>query len=191
MQESPGSNRETIGTYFLILSGFEPDMQSHRQHIKDRHKKKQVCNNIISTTHRGQTHPWNWIKAFLLIQYLYMGILHQFSVLLFLLSMLMLLIPNEYNNTKEGAYIPFSLSKEKLSNLDLINLSTCIKSNKCLSYLRTRAYLLKVHYNVQVCSVMNAFIQMAAHQLSKVFQKCMCWRYPAVFLSPRAGSLDE
>jgi hypothetical protein len=57
---------------------------------------------------------------------------------------------NEYNNTKEGAYIPFSLSKEKLSNLDLINLSTCIKSNKCLSYLRTRAYLLKVRYNVQV-----------------------------------------
>ena len=46
---------------------------------------------------------------------------------------------NAYNNTKEGAYILFSLSKEKLSNLDLINLSTCIKSNKCLNYLRTRA----------------------------------------------------
>ena len=57
---------------------------------------------------------------------------------------------SEYNNTKEGTYIPFSLSKAKLSNLDLINLSTCIKSNKCLSYLRTRADLLKVYYNVQV-----------------------------------------
>jgi hypothetical protein len=105
--------------------------------------------------------------------------------------MLLRIIEYEYNNTKEGAYIPFSLSKAKLSNLDLINLSTCIKSNKCLSYLRTRAYLLKVRYNVQVRSVMNAFIQMAAQQLSKVFQKHMCWRCPAVFLSPRAGSLDE
>jgi hypothetical protein len=38
---------------------------------------------------------------------------------------------------------------------------------------------------------MNAFIQMVAHQLSKVFQKRMCWRCPAVFLSPHTGSLDE
>jgi hypothetical protein len=98
---------------------------------------------------------------------------------------------NEYNNTKEGAYIPFSLSKEKLSNLDLIILSTCTKSNKCLNYLRTRAYLLKVRYNVQVRFVMNVFIQMTAQQLSKVFQKHMCWHCPAVFLYPRAGSLDE
>jgi hypothetical protein len=76
----------------------------------------------------------------------------------------------QYNNTKEGAYIPFSLSKAKLSNLDLIILSTCIKSNKCLNYLRTRAYLLKVRYNVQVRSVMNAFIQMAAQQFPKYFK---------------------
>jgi hypothetical protein len=99
--------------------------------------------------------------------------------------------PTDYNNTKEGAYIPFSLSKAKLSNLDLIILSTCTKSNKCLNYLRTRAYLLTVRYNVQVRFVMNVFIQMTAQQLSKVFQKHMCWHCPAVFLYPRAGSLDE
>jgi len=81
--------------------------------------------------------------------------------------MLQMLMLNEYNNTKEGAYILFPLSKEKLSNLDLIILSTCIKSNKCLNYLRTSAYLLKVRYNVQVRSIMNAFIQMAAQQSSK------------------------
>jgi hypothetical protein len=59
MQESPGSNRETIETHSLILSGFEPDMQSHMQHIEDKHKEKQVCNSIISTTHTIQTQPWN------------------------------------------------------------------------------------------------------------------------------------
>jgi hypothetical protein len=108
---------------------------------------------------------------------------------------MLMLLPNanlnEYNNTKEGACIPFSLSKEKLSNLDLIILSTCTKSNKCLNYLRTRAYLLKVRYNVQVRFVMNVFIQMMMQQLSKVFQKHMCWHCPVVFLYPRAGSLDE
>jgi hypothetical protein len=59
MQESPGSDRETIETHTLILSGFEPDMQSHMQHIEDKHKKKQIGNSIILTTHRDQTHPWN------------------------------------------------------------------------------------------------------------------------------------
>ena len=59
MQESLGSNRETIETHTLILSGYEPDMQSHMQHIEDKHKEKQVCNNITSTTHTIQTHPWN------------------------------------------------------------------------------------------------------------------------------------
>jgi hypothetical protein len=34
-------------------------MQSHTQHIEDKHIRKQVCNNIIPTTHRDQTHPWN------------------------------------------------------------------------------------------------------------------------------------
>ena len=48
--------------------------------------------------------------------------------LLFLLLNALDAILNEYNNTMEGAYIPFALSKVKLSNLDLIILSTCIKS---------------------------------------------------------------
>jgi hypothetical protein len=59
MQESSGSNRETIETHSLILSGFEPDMQSHKQHIEDNHKEKQVCNNITSPTQTIQTQPWN------------------------------------------------------------------------------------------------------------------------------------
>jgi hypothetical protein len=59
MQESPGLSRETIETHTLILSGFEPDMQSHMQHIKDKHKKKQTYKDIVATTHRDQTHPWN------------------------------------------------------------------------------------------------------------------------------------
>ena len=47
MQESLGSNRETIETHSFILSGFEPDMQSHMQHIEDKHKEKQVYNRTI------------------------------------------------------------------------------------------------------------------------------------------------
>jgi hypothetical protein len=35
----------------------------------------------------------------------------------------------DLNNTKEGVFIPFSLSKAKLSNLNLMVLSTCTKSN--------------------------------------------------------------
>jgi hypothetical protein len=59
MQESPGSNREKIETHSLILSGFEPDKQLHKQHIEDKHKEKQVCNSITSTTQTIQTQPWN------------------------------------------------------------------------------------------------------------------------------------
>jgi hypothetical protein len=59
MQESLGSNRETIKPHSLIPSGFEPDMQLHMQHIEDKHKKKQTGKGIVSTTHRDQTHPWN------------------------------------------------------------------------------------------------------------------------------------
>jgi hypothetical protein len=96
-----------------------------------------------------------------------MGILHRFSALLFLLSMLILDNSlNEYNNTKEGAYIPFALTKEKLSNLDLIILSTCIKSNKCLSYLRTRAYVLKVCLTIQVRFI-KPCINVLAQQISR------------------------
>jgi hypothetical protein len=43
--------------------------------------------------------------------------------------LMLILISDYYNNTKEGAYILFSLSKAKLSNLDLMILSTCTKSN--------------------------------------------------------------
>jgi hypothetical protein len=76
---------------------------------------------------------------------------------------------NGYNNTKEGAYIPFSLSKAKLSNLDLIILSTYIKYNKCLNYLRTRDYLLKVRYNVQVCFI-TSIHKCLAQPISKYFK---------------------
>jgi hypothetical protein len=60
-----------------------------------------------------------------------MGILHKLSALLLLL--LNANAPHNlnapcYNDTKEGVYTPFSLSKAKLSNLDLIILSTCTKS---------------------------------------------------------------
>jgi hypothetical protein len=57
MQESPGSNKETIETHSLNLSGYEPDMKSHMQYIKDKHKEKQVCNSTIQTTHRDQPYP--------------------------------------------------------------------------------------------------------------------------------------
>jgi hypothetical protein len=60
-----------------------------------------------------------------------MGFLHEFP-LLFSLA----LYGNaptdanaDLNNTKEGVFIPFSLSKDKLSNLNLMVLSTCTKSN--------------------------------------------------------------
>jgi hypothetical protein len=59
MQESPGLNRETIETHSLILSGFGPDKQLHKKHIEDKHKEKQVCNSITSTTQTIQTQPWN------------------------------------------------------------------------------------------------------------------------------------
>jgi hypothetical protein len=58
MQESPGSNGETIETHTFILSGYEPDMLSHMQHIKDKHKEKQVYNRIALATQTIQTQPW-------------------------------------------------------------------------------------------------------------------------------------
>jgi hypothetical protein len=61
-----------------------------------------------------------------------MGFLHEFPILFSLA-----LYANDpdanakkiFNNTKEGVYILFSLSKAKLSNLNLMVLSTCTKSN--------------------------------------------------------------
>jgi hypothetical protein len=108
MQESPGLNRETIGTHSFIPSGFEPDTQLHMQHITDKHRKKQTCkaqyqqHTEIKHVHGIES------KLFLLIQYLYMEVLHRLSALFFcFLSML-----NEcYNDTREGVYTPFSLLK--------------------------------------------------------------------------------
>jgi hypothetical protein len=117
-----------------------------------------------------------------------MGILHKFSALLFLLSMLMLNALNEYNDTKEGAYIPFSLSKVKLSNLQLIPIYS-IKSNKCLSYLRTRAYLLKVLLQYK-CASLHQLINAWRNNYQGKIQKEVCWLVQLSF-SPRAGSLDE
>jgi len=73
--------------------------------------------NIINTQRKITAMKLN--QAFLLIQYLYMGILHNLS-LCFSSCSSMLMLNECYNDTKEGAYIPFSLSKEKLSNLQLI-----------------------------------------------------------------------
>jgi hypothetical protein len=36
----------------VFLPDFESTMKSCTQHIKQRHNKKQICNSIISTTHR-------------------------------------------------------------------------------------------------------------------------------------------
>jgi hypothetical protein len=38
--------------------------KSHMQHVEDKHKRKQTCISIISTTRRDQTRPWNCIKVF-------------------------------------------------------------------------------------------------------------------------------
>jgi hypothetical protein len=60
-----------------------------------------------------------------------MGFLHEFP-LLFSLA-LYANAPTDanadLNNKKEGVFILFSLSKDKLSNLNLMVLSTCTKSN--------------------------------------------------------------
>ena len=68
-----------------------------------------------------------------------MGVLQKFSALLCLLSMIML---NEYNNTKEGAYILFALSNSTtikstinsyLTTLKLINAFLSTIQYKCAS----------------------------------------------------------
>jgi hypothetical protein len=60
-----------------------------------------------------------------------MGILHKFSAgSSFSFSRLSLNLDSDYCIIqKEGAYIRFSLSKAKLSNLHLMVLSTCIHSD--------------------------------------------------------------
>jgi hypothetical protein len=59
-----------------------------------------------------------------------MGFLHEFPIMFSLaLYDISGANANLLNNTKEGVFIPFSLSKAKLSNLNLMVLSTCTKSN--------------------------------------------------------------
>ena len=58
MQESPGSNRETIETYSrLSLTDLKSTMKSNTQHIKQKHNRKQVCNSIRLTVYREKSQP--------------------------------------------------------------------------------------------------------------------------------------
>ena len=105
-------------------------MQSHKQHITDKHKMKQVNKSTTSTTQRCQTHPWKLNHSSSINSTtIHGGFLHK----LLPCSALCLLSISEWilQCTKEGAYILFSLSKAKLSNLQRI-LSTSIKILKCL-----------------------------------------------------------
>ena len=152
---------------FLILLGFEPDMQSHMQHIEDKHKEKQVCNSITSTTHTIQTQPWNWIKVSLLLIQSVHGCSSQV-----LCSALLALNANAQNNL--NAHLPLMLQWYKGGCLySVFPLeSKTIKStiNSYLIALKT-IKCLPIYNTIQVRSAMNAFIQMTAQQLSKGFKK--------------------
>jgi hypothetical protein len=98
-----------------------------------------------------------------------MGILHKFSAgSSFSFSRLSLI--SDYSIIqKEGAYIRFSLTKAKLSNLHLMVLSTCIQSNlSALNLISVPAvqgreiYLLQVPIDTLVRLNMDSLTQSAA-----------------------------
>jgi hypothetical protein len=92
--------------------------------------------------------------------------------------------------TKEGAYIPFSLSNSTTIKSTINSYLTTL--NLLNAFLSTKDESLKAQgpFTIQVRFFMNAFIKVWRNKFSKHF-KILCWRCPAVFSAPRAGSLDE
>jgi hypothetical protein len=79
MQESPGSNRETIETHSLLSQTSVKPLKSHAQHIqKKMHTRKQELMSII-LTQRNNTNHESESKTFFYQFNLYMGALHKFS----------------------------------------------------------------------------------------------------------------
>jgi hypothetical protein len=91
---------------------------------------------------------------------------------------------------KGGCLYPFSLSKLKLSNLQLNFYLTAL--NLLNAFLSTKDESLKAQgplYNTSAL-LYEQLHKGLAQQLPKHFKIC-ARRYPAVFSAPRAGSLDE
>jgi hypothetical protein len=113
-------------------------MKSHTQHIKaNAWQKTNIHEHNINT--KKQHKPWNWIEVFLLLIQSIHGCSPQV-----LCSALLALNDNSelYNNTKEGAYIPFALSNSStikstinsyLRALNLINVFLSTIQYKCAS----------------------------------------------------------
>jgi hypothetical protein len=81
LQESPGSDRETIETYSLSLSDFSLNPEiTCTTYTKQMHNQKTNIHEHINNLHRETTPAMNLNQNFiLLIQHLYMGVLHNFS----------------------------------------------------------------------------------------------------------------
>ena len=124
-------------------------------------------------------------QAFLLIQYLYMGVLQTIlcSDLLFLLLFL-----NMLQCTKEGVYILFPSRTLKLSNLDL---NIYLPALNLLNASSTKGRELKGSRSItiQVCFFMNGFIKDRCNIFSST-SKCVLALSSCFFSAPCAGSLD-
>jgi hypothetical protein len=109
-----------------------------------------------------------------------MGVLHKFSALLFSSG-----CENDnelYNNTKEGAYIPFSLSKPK--NYQIYNefLSTSINSNKFLPIYLGRELKGSRSIYIYKCASLNVSSFKEWHiYITVKFKKRSLLACPAVF----------
>ena len=108
-----------------------------------------------------------------------MGVLHKFSALLFSCSCSQWFWI-WYNNTKEGAYILFSLSN-----------STTITStiNSYLTALKLlNAFLSTIQYK---CAPYECLHLKGGATTFQSISKFVCWRCPTVLPAPHASSHDE
>jgi hypothetical protein len=125
----------------------------------------------ISNIHRDTTPVMKLNQGFLLLIQSVHGCFPQVLCLLFF-SECLIISGVMLQCTKEGAYIPFSLSNSTTIKSTINFLSNNIKSNKCLSYLRTRAYLLKVPFTIYKVRFINFLHECLAQLYQGVSKFC-------------------
>jgi hypothetical protein len=130
------------------------------------HDRKKTAMSIISTQRNNTNHGIE-SKSFFYSFNLYMGVLHKFPALLFLLSMIML------QCTKEGVYIHFPSSKTETIKSTINSYLTTL--NLLNAFLSTKDESLKAQgplYNTSVL-LYEQLHKRVAQQLPKHFKICI------------------
>jgi hypothetical protein len=181
MQESPGSDKETIETHPLLSQTSIKPLKSHAQHIqKKMHTRKQTfIQEHISNIHRETTTAMKLNQKLSSINSICTWVSSTNS-----LSALLSLLLFEYsffsNDTKEGAYIPFSLSNSTTikstinSYLTTLNLINAFLSTKDVSVKAQGPFTI---YKVRFITSIHKCLVQQFQGVSKFW----CWRCPTVF----------